>query len=101
MTDVAAPLRTAPRRGLLLAPVILGLTILAGTAIGETRLPFATVLQTLANQLWEAGYPVDRIDAGIIWSYRLPRAIVAACCGAGWYILMLYVLPRSGAPSSC
>ena len=83
MTMVAASPRTVPGRGLWLAPVILGLTILTGTAIGETRLPFATVLQTLANHLWGGSYPVDGIEAGIIWSYRLPRAIIAACCGAG------------------
>lgn len=83
MTMVAQPARVMVRRGLWLAPLLLGMTVLAGTAIGETRLPFVTVLQTLANHLWGAGYPVDRIDAGIIWSYRLPRAIVAACCGAG------------------
>ncbi|GAW36451.1 putative ABC transporter permease protein [Roseovarius sp. A-2] len=83
MTMVAEPARVMVRRGLWLAPLLLGMTVLAGTAIGETRLPFVTVLRTLANHLWGAGYPVDRIDAGIIWSYRLPRAIVAACCGAG------------------
>ncbi|WP_254868514.1 iron ABC transporter permease [Phaeobacter sp. HF9A] len=80
---VAVPTRIEARRSIWLAPCLLGLTILAGTAIGETRLPFETVLQTLANHLWGAGYAVDGIDAGIIWSYRLPRAIVAACCGAG------------------
>ena len=83
MTMVAEPARVMVRRGLWLAPLLLGMTVLAGTAIGETRLPFVIVLQTLANHLWGAGYPVDRIDAGIIWSYRLPRAIVAACSGAG------------------
>ncbi|MER5172474.1 FecCD family ABC transporter permease [Thioclava kandeliae] len=63
--------------------IVLALTLLAGAAIGETRLPLASVARVLANHLWQAGYPVDRIDAGIIWSYRLPRAIVAASCGAG------------------
>jgi iron complex transport system permease protein len=59
------------------------LAILAGTAIGETNIAFEVVLQTIANRLWDAGHPVDRIDEGIIWSYRLSRAIVAAACGAG------------------
>lgn len=83
MTMEAVPVRAVTWRGLWLAPVVLGMTVLAGTAIGETRLPFVTVLRTLANHLWGAGYPVDGIEAGIIWSYRLPRAVVAACCGAG------------------
>ncbi|BAP45821.1 iron chelate uptake ABC transporter family permease subunit [Pseudomonas sp. LJDD11] len=62
---------------LLLAAVI------AGAAIGETRISPEVVSQILANKLWNAGYPVDPIDEGIIWNYRLTRAIVAAACGAG------------------
>ena len=83
MSDAAIAMPAAPRRGLWLAPLLLAATILFGTAVGETQLPLGTVLRTLANHLWNAGYPVDGIEAGIIWSYRLPRAIVAACCGAG------------------
>ena len=83
MSVTVAPLRSSRAYRLALAPLLLGAAVLGGTAIGETRLPFLTVLHTLANNLWDAGYPVDRIDAGIIWSYRLPRAIVAAGCGAG------------------
>ncbi|MCH4561543.1 iron ABC transporter permease [Halomonas sp. EGI 63088] len=66
-----------------LTPLILLIAVMAGTAIGETSIPLETILKVLANRLWGAGYAVDRIDAGIIWSYRLSRAILAACCGAG------------------
>jgi iron complex transport system permease protein len=57
--------------------------VLAGTAIGETDISLQVILQTLANKLWDAGYVLDPIDEGIIWNYRLTRAIVAAACGAG------------------
>lgn len=57
--------------------------LLAGTAIGETNLSPSVVGQVLANHLWQAGYPVDPIDAGIVWNYRLTRTLVAAACGAG------------------
>ncbi len=30
-----------------------------------------------------AGYALDPIDEGIVWNYRLTRALVAAACGAG------------------
>ncbi|MGR3378875.1 FecCD family ABC transporter permease [Salipiger abyssi] len=63
--------------------VALALAILGGVVIGETPLPFDTVLKVLANNLWGAGHAVDAIDAGILWSYRLPRTLVAASCGAG------------------
>ena len=55
--------------------------LIAGTAIGETSIPIDTILKVLANQLLGSDYPVDRIDEGIIWNYRLSRAVVAACCG--------------------
>lgn len=57
--------------------------LLAGTAIGETNLSPSVVGQVLANHLWQAAYPVDPIDAGIVWNYRLTRTLVAAACGAG------------------
>ncbi|WP_459745243.1 FecCD family ABC transporter permease [Pseudomonas sp. 3A(2025)] len=63
--------------------VVLVLAVIAGAAIGETRISMEVVWQILANKLWGAGYLVDPIDEGIIWNYRLTRAIVAAACGAG------------------
>ncbi|MEG0000395.1 FecCD family ABC transporter permease [Comamonas sp.] len=61
----------------------LAVAILLGVAIGETRLSPSVVWQVLANQLAGAKYPVDPIDQGIVWNYRLARALVAASCGAG------------------
>ena len=66
-----------------LALLALLAAVLAGTAIGETNLSPQVVYQVLANHLWQAGYAVDPIDAGIVWNYRLTRALVAAACGAG------------------
>ncbi|MDB6177684.1 iron ABC transporter permease [Paracoccus sp. Z330] len=63
--------------------VILVLAVLGGVAIGETALPFDLVLKVLANNLLGASHQVNAIDAGILWSYRLPRVLVAAACGAG------------------
>lgn len=62
---------------------MLVLSILAGVMLGETPLPLETVGAALMNNLWGAGLPVDPIDQGIIWSYRVPRTLVAAACGAG------------------
>jgi iron complex transport system permease protein len=64
------------------ALVILFAALWMGAAIGETAIPFKTVAQAVANRLWNAGYPLAPIDEGIIWSYRLSRAVVAASCGA-------------------
>ena len=49
--------------------------------VGETRIPIQTISNVL---LLEAGYTapeVNGIDRGILWSYRLPRALVALACG--------------------
>lgn len=47
------------------AAAVLAVTLLLGTAIGETRIPLEMVRQVLANQLFGAGYAVDPIDQGI------------------------------------
>lgn len=67
----------------LLAAVALLAAILAGVSIGETTVAPDVVLQVLANKLMGAGYVLDPIDEGIVWNYRLTRALVAAACGAG------------------
>lgn len=67
----------------LLALALLLVAVLAGVAIGETAISPQVVLKVLANKLWAAGYVLDPIDEGVVWNYRLTRALVAAACGAG------------------
>ncbi|WP_226455098.1 FecCD family ABC transporter permease [Pseudomonas sp. AF03-9] len=67
----------------LLALALLLAAVLAGVAIGEIAISPQVVLQVLANKLWGAGYVLDPIDEGVVWNYRLTRALVAAACGAG------------------
>ncbi|MFB2551972.1 FecCD family ABC transporter permease [Ensifer soli] len=78
--------RTVPplgRTGAVIAALVVLLAALwFGAAIGETAIPFSTVAQTVANRLWNAGYPLEPLDEGIVWSYRMSRAVVAAACGA-------------------
>lgn len=76
---------------------LLGLALFAGVAIGETALDPQVVVQVLANQLGLADHLLDPIDLGIVWNYRLPRALVAAACGAGLAIsgLILQALLRN------
>lgn len=62
---------------------MLVVAILAGVAIGETAIEPGVVVRVLANKMWGAGYVLDPIDEGIVWNYRLTRALVAAACGAG------------------
>ncbi|MGG7517131.1 FecCD family ABC transporter permease [Allorhizobium undicola] len=65
------------------ALLLLLLALWLGAAVGETAIPMPVVAKTVANRLWDAGYAVEPLDEGIVWSYRVSRAVVAACCGAG------------------
>ncbi len=84
MSGQVSPARIRLRlAGICLAALVVLLGAVAlGAAIGETSIPVATVAKAVANRLWHAGYPLDPIDEGVIWNYRVARAVVAACCGA-------------------
>ena len=102
MTGAAAA-RSAGRgigRGwgwLWLAPLVLGAALFFGTVVGETQIPIATVIEVLAVKAGLAPGPVDVIDAGVVWHYRLSRAVVAACGGASLALsgLILQALLRN------
>ncbi|MDF4535407.1 iron ABC transporter permease, partial [Vibrio parahaemolyticus] len=65
-------------RGLLLAVGILLALILLAVTVGQSRISVQTVYHTLANNLFAAQYAVDLIDAGVLWEYRLSRAVIAS-----------------------
>ncbi|PIE11195.1 MAG: ABC transporter permease [Rhodobacterales bacterium] len=62
--------------------VILIAALGAALVIGETPIPLATVWNVLRLEAGYGGVEVDAIDHGILWSYRLPRAILGMACGA-------------------
>lgn len=62
--------------------VVLVATLGLALVVGETKIPLDVIWAVLRI---EAGYlapEVSLIDHGIVWSYRLPRAIIALACGA-------------------
>jgi iron complex transport system permease protein len=60
----------------------LGLMISLAVSIGETAIPLSTTAKAVANQLFNADFDLNRIHQGIVWDYRLSRALVAASTGA-------------------
>lgn len=79
---MSSGLLTPKRLGRCTAALMLVFAALAlGAAIGETSISLETIAKTIANRLWNAGWSLDPIDQGIVWNYRLSRAIVAASCG--------------------
>ncbi|MFC3127117.1 FecCD family ABC transporter permease [Pseudoroseomonas globiformis] len=86
MRLAAAPGRhgQAVRAGLALGAVaLLLLGIALAVSIGEMRVPAATVLRVVSNRMLGTAFEVSRIQDGVIWDYRLSRALFAAVLGAG------------------
>ena len=67
----------------LLAFVLLFLVIALGVSIGELSIPLNNVFYAISNKLGLTNVPLNRIYESVIWDFRLSRALVAACCGAG------------------
>lgn len=67
----------------LLAIVLLFLVIALGVSVGELSIPLSNVFYAIGNKLGLTAVPLNRIYESVIWDFRLSRALVAACCGAG------------------
>ncbi|WP_425287402.1 FecCD family ABC transporter permease [Paramesorhizobium deserti] len=57
-------------------------SIAMAVSLGEMAIPPATTFKAIANRLFGTEFVLSGIHEGIIWNYRLSRALVAACCGA-------------------
>jgi iron complex transport system permease protein len=85
---VAAPVRARARMplGLLLTLVgTVALVLSLGVAItlGPADVSLVNVRDVVLNHLGLADIPVRAAKDAIVWEERLPRALVAACTGAG------------------
>ncbi|WP_431320240.1 FecCD family ABC transporter permease [Rhizobium sp. YTU87027] len=61
---------------------LLALMIGLAVSIGEISIPLATTAKAVLNRLFGSAFELSRIHQGIIWDYRLSRALVAASAGA-------------------
>ncbi|WP_420962497.1 FecCD family ABC transporter permease [Brucella sp. IR073] len=66
----------------LVSILALLLSIAMAVSVGEMAIPLTTTFKAVANRLIGADFAVSGIQAGIIWDYRMSRALVAASCGA-------------------
>lgn len=80
---------TAERRGWgafaalsVFSLIALMLAISLAVSIGEIVIPLQTTAEAIANRLFGAAFTIKPIHEGIIWDYRLSRALVAASSGA-------------------
>nr|WP_280338954.1 iron chelate uptake ABC transporter family permease subunit [Nocardia neocaledoniensis] len=63
--------------------VVLVLSILVAVTLGPADISLVNVRDVLLNHLGLADIPVRVSKNAIVWEERLPRALVAAACGAG------------------
>jgi len=61
--------------------VALILAVALAVTIGEMRIPLDAALRALGNGLFDLGLPVSAIQQGVIFDYRLSRALMAGLCG--------------------
>ncbi|MUL76139.1 iron ABC transporter permease [Mycolicibacterium sp. CBMA 226] len=59
------------------------LSIVVAMIIGPADLSIDDVYGVVAQHLWGRPADIAPIDDGIVWELRLPRALLAAICGAG------------------
>ncbi len=62
--------------------ILLGLMVSLAVSIGEIAIPLATTAKAVSNRLFGTAFELSRIHQGIVWDYRLSRALVAASAGA-------------------
>lgn len=66
----------------LLAVVLLVFVVSLAVSIGEISIPIETTVKAVSNRLFGTTFELSRIHQGIVWDYRLSRALVAASSGA-------------------
>ncbi len=66
----------------LLSLAALMLAISLAVSIGEIVIPLQTIAEAIANRIFGASFAIKPVHEGVIWDYRLSRALVAASSGA-------------------
>ena len=62
--------------------IALGTAIGLAVSIGEISIPPVTILKVISNRLLGTEFLLNPVHDGIVWNYRLSRALVAAATGA-------------------
>ncbi len=73
------------RTGLLIFCGILSLPVMMAlaAATGDIPIGFTTAFRAMTNGLGMTHFDLPAVEAGIVWQYRMSRALMAASCGGG------------------
>lgn len=76
--------RTAVATGIVFAGLLVFLlSVGVAVTLGPADISLVNVRDIITNNLGFTDIPVRRVEDAIVWQERLPRALVAAACGAG------------------
>ena len=81
MSHVSSPRR---QQGLMAAgAVALPLMLVFAASIGDMPVSYAVTGKAILNGLGLTAYVLPQPEEGIVWQYRMSRALMAACSGGG------------------
>lgn len=74
------------RTGTIICAGILSLPIMItlAAATGDIPVSYATAFWAITNGLGITHVDLPAVEAGIVWQYRMSRALMAASSGGGW-----------------
>lgn len=80
-----SPLAFERRQQTLLAAGIMALPLILvfAASIGDMPVSYASTGKAILNGLGLTAYALPQTEEGIIWEYRMSRAVMAACSGGG------------------
>ena len=61
----------------------LPLMLVLAATIGDMPVSFIDTTKAIGNGLGLTAFPLSAVEAGIVWQYRMSRAMMAACSGGG------------------
>lgn len=75
------------RTGLIIFTGILSLPVMMtlAAASGDMPVSFATAARAITNGMGITHFDLPAVEAGIVWQYRMSRALMAASSGGGWH----------------
>ncbi|KNC09072.1 ABC transporter permease [Klebsiella sp. RIT-PI-d] len=73
------------KRALLLLAGLCSLPMMMiySASIGDVPISFSTTSSAILNGLGLTSYDLNAVEAGIVWQYRMSRALMATCSGGG------------------
>ncbi|HAG02926.1 MAG TPA: ABC transporter permease, partial [Leclercia adecarboxylata] len=68
---------------MVLGLLTLPLTLVFAATVGDMPVSYTTAGKAILNGLGLGAWPLPQVEEGIIWEYRMSRALMAACSGGG------------------